>query len=178
MTAINNSSCGQLHRRSSPAEEMVRVQPTRGCSYSGTMPQILQLQYMESSEESFLLSVSETTECLCIVGEKKVIGVLCSEIMSLCLVVALGCFFCRSDLHRFLNCQFHPLWLSLVWLWILMAQSRPCLQWAQSKKNLQKLSKKKKMSALLWLHKCRSTFLKVSEQAEHGFFLCTKALLR
>lgn len=159
MTAINNSSCGELHCRSSPSEGILGVQPTRGCSYSETMPQILQLQYMESSEDSFLVSLSESTECLCIVGEKKVIGVLCSEIMSLCLVVALGCFFCGSDLHRLLNCQFHPLWLSLVWLWILMAQSRPCLQWAQSKKNLQKWSKKKEMSALLWLRKCRSTFL-------------------
>lgn len=54
MTAINRSSCGELHCSSSPAEEIMRVQPTRGCSYSVTMPQILQLQYMESSEDSFL----------------------------------------------------------------------------------------------------------------------------
>lgn len=34
----------------------MRVQPTLGFSYSVTMPQILQLKYIESSEDSFLVT--------------------------------------------------------------------------------------------------------------------------
>lgn len=113
-------------------------------------------------------SVSDTAECLYIVLDKKVISCLCSEIMSLCLAVDSKCFFCRSDLRRFLNCQFHPLWLSLVLLWILMAQSHPCLQWAQSKKSLQKNKQKKNMNALLWLHKMYKHILKSQPACKRG----------
>lgn len=68
---MNNNSADKLQARSDPSEEIIRVRPTLGLSYCVTISQILQLKYIASSEDSFLVVQFLTLQNIFALLQKK-----------------------------------------------------------------------------------------------------------